>query len=204
MNEELKYIRICEKFAPSFTDIVGGVAFEAGVSVEPQNELVCNRMAAIWHVELYTEMGEARETIVSAMSKTATRNLLADAAAEKIAAEKGVIADARAATAAIVIDAADEVLQLTREQLEEIADEKGIAGVREIATKLGVTSKSISELINKILEQVNAQNSGKREEPAGVDSIKAVDSIETVETVESVELLESVEFVKPSESTESE
>lgn len=40
---------------------------------------------------------------------------------------------------------------MTREELEAIADEKGITGLREIGNELGVKSNSIEDLIGKIL-----------------------------------------------------
>lgn len=40
---------------------------------------------------------------------------------------------------------------MTREELEAIADEKGISGLREIGNELGVKSNSIEDLIGKIL-----------------------------------------------------
>lgn len=40
----------------------------------------------------------------------------------------------------------------TREQLETVADEEGIAGLRAIAEPMGVTGRSIVELIDRILE----------------------------------------------------
>ncbi len=40
----------------------------------------------------------------------------------------------------------------TREQLESIADDQGISGLREIAEPMGVTGRSIVELIDRILE----------------------------------------------------
>lgn len=41
----------------------------------------------------------------------------------------------------------------SREELEAIADEKGIAGLREIGNTLGVKSNSIEDLIKKILDK---------------------------------------------------
>ena len=41
----------------------------------------------------------------------------------------------------------------TKEELEKIADEKGISGLRDIAVQFGVTSNSISSLIYKILDR---------------------------------------------------
>lgn len=59
---------------------------------------------------------------------------------------------------------ADEVVEITeatsttptnftREELEKIADEKGIKGIREIADPLGLKSNSIVPLIDAILEK---------------------------------------------------
>lgn len=48
-------------------------------------------------------------------------------------------------------DAAAAQQGYTREQLEAVADAKGIKGIREIADKLGFKGNSITDLIEKIL-----------------------------------------------------
>lgn len=48
---------------------------------------------------------------------------------------------------------APKVKIYTKEELEKIADEKGISGLRDIAVQFGVTSNSISSLIYKILDR---------------------------------------------------
>jgi len=45
----------------------------------------------------------------------------------------------------------------SREDLEEIADKKGIAGLREIATPLGIKSNSITNLIEELAKATAAQ-----------------------------------------------
>lgn len=49
-----------------------------------------------------------------------------------------------------------ELKTFTREQLEAIADESGLAGLREVASQMGVKGKSISELIERTLEAAGA------------------------------------------------
>ena len=46
-----------------------------------------------------------------------------------------------------------EVKIYSKEELEKIADEKGINGLRDVAVQYGVTSNSISSLIYKILDR---------------------------------------------------
>lgn len=49
-------------------------------------------------------------------------------------------------------DEAKEVKTYTREELEAMADDKGIAGLREVGEARNVRSNSIDSLINKILK----------------------------------------------------
>ena len=54
-------------------------------------------------------------------------------------------------------DEATAVPAITREQLEQIADKQGLAGVREIGVEYKVADKSIPGLINKIMEIVEGK-----------------------------------------------
>lgn len=47
----------------------------------------------------------------------------------------------------------DKVIKYTREQLEQIADEKGMAGLRRVADEFGIKGKSIPGLIEAILQK---------------------------------------------------
>ena len=47
----------------------------------------------------------------------------------------------------------EKVVKYTREQLEQVADEKGMAGLRRIADEFGLKGKSIPGLIEAILQK---------------------------------------------------
>lgn len=80
------------------------------------------------------EQADARE-------KLATENALIKAE------EKAALADAQAKAAAAV----DEIVIYSRLELEAIASNDGITGLREIAMPLGVKGRSIGEMVNAIL-----------------------------------------------------
>jgi len=126
-----------------FNGLFGQYEFKDGRSVEDLPTLEASRLAAIAPIE--TEEGHnpspSQQLIdmrdVRASDKRTTTRLVRDAESEK-AAQKANECDSAVPT-------------ITREQLEAIADKRGINGLREVASEYGVTSKSIQGLIDGIL-----------------------------------------------------
>ena len=50
----------------------------------------------------------------------------------------------------------------TREELEAIADKEGIAGLRKIATPMGIKGQSVPSLIDKVIELVGEAKASQK------------------------------------------
>ena len=81
----------------------------------------------------------------------AERRQLADAEKARKAEEAAALEEARRKAE----DSVDEVVIYTRDELEAIASNNGIAGLRDIAKPLGVRARAIKEMIDEILEAQN-------------------------------------------------
>lgn len=118
-----------------------GIKFENGVSVEPATRRQIDRIAASLRVSIE---GEGFETISQRVLKRDNEI----EREEKL--ERGV-------EVATSVKAKDGNKIWTQDELTAIADEKGINGLREIADPLKLRSRSIPELIGKIMEVAGEQ-----------------------------------------------
>jgi hypothetical protein len=137
-------LRITEPGWALFTDYFGGVPFENGLSVHPVDPITAMRLGSLIQIELVDtgeQAGKAAELV--AMHDTAA----------------AVVTPVPAATEADMAPKVEAPLvpKHTRESLEAIADGKGIAGLRDIATPMGIKSNSIPDLIEKILKAQGPQ-----------------------------------------------
>lgn len=120
----------------AFTGLFGMIEFEEGVSVDDVNPQIAKRVACILSVEWEdgTKVGVADALIASQNMSAPTEEL------------------------AVVVPPTPELEAVggkawTEEELGALADEKGIAGLREIAAPLGIKGNSIAALIKGIMEQ---------------------------------------------------
>jgi hypothetical protein len=142
---------------------IGSVEFKDGVSVHPVSPRQANQFkAAISGVQIVQDDGETVDEVLNNMFPIIPRGYYEDAGLEvpsqyltywdgtypktfepevEVAPETPTVAPASAAL-------------YTREQLEAIADQQGIVGLREIATPLGIKGKSIVELIEELVAYV--------------------------------------------------
>jgi hypothetical protein len=86
------------------------------------------------------------QTQADADAEVERARLIAEADARK-AEEAAALAEAQAKAQAAV----DEAVVYTRQELEAIGANDGIAGLRAIATPLGIKGKAIAELVTEIL-----------------------------------------------------
>ena len=113
-----------------FCGHLGQVLFENGVSVEDIGRGDAAFLAGILQIE---EVGTGRNPSETQRIVDQYPNA---AVVEKVAVE---------------VPAPVEFESYSKEQLEQIADAKGIKGLREIADSLAIKGQSITELIEKIL-----------------------------------------------------
>lgn len=162
-------VRIVSKGWENFTGSLGFQAmFRNGVSVEDLNQRQIARIASSLRVvnadtgeqvgpavtaqSLYNKtMPVARpvKTLEQAKSEQAeSREQLAAAAEEQAKADKASLAEAKAKAEAAV----EDIVVYSRQELEAIAANEGIGGLREISEPLGVKGRAITELVNEILK----------------------------------------------------
>lgn len=130
-------IKITQAGWATFSDYLCGVKFENGLSEDMVPPSVIAQIGSIMSIEGADDMvqvGMGSEVLAN-MSNTAPVEVVADPGDAGAAAAKSTAAE-----------------KYTRESLEEIADQKGIAGLRAIADSYGVKGRGIVELIGEILK----------------------------------------------------
>ncbi|CCG43286.1 hypothetical protein [Magnetospirillum molischianum] len=138
----MKKIRIVEPGFEGYNGYIGITQFVDGVAEVDHIRL--SQIAAAMRVEdaeTERQVGPAMDLIdahhVKAEVEAPLERGHGDAPVENVLAEE---------------PAAEIKLTVTREELEGLADKKGIAGLREIGDQLGVKSNSIPGLIDKIVQ----------------------------------------------------
>ena len=164
-------IKLIEPGYEGFSGMFGTVAFEDGVSVNHVSHAEINLLASIVKVVDFESEAEVGNLATEAASWDKTADViyyptLADIEAGRTSPEtNSPIQESQVAN----------VKLHTKESLEEIADKKGVAGLREIADPLGIKATSITKLIEKILAsqsgvQVESVEVADTEEVAGEDA----------------------------------
>lgn len=131
-------VRITEPGWTGYTDHFCGVAFRDGLSVDPVAPSIATQMGTILRVELVDDgvQGGMGNILVTTHEDEA----------EVRAPLEG--ADAVEASTPAIPDPT----VYTREELEALADTRGIAGLREVADGYGVKGRGIAELIDEVLK----------------------------------------------------
>jgi hypothetical protein len=176
-------IRIIEPGWETYTGDLGATTFDNGVSTHVVNQTDAQRLANNIRVETLVGVNPSTSQLVIDIQNTPMdENMAAD-----VFIDRGIVPD----KTYLVI--------YTRAQLEEMADNYGIAGVRIVADPLGVKSKSIVALIEGVLQRQaelqgvllvgevsNAEATPVVIEPPKVAAVAAgIDSVEEAPDVES-------------------
>lgn len=133
-------IRITEPGWGNFNGNFGGVNFVEALSVEPVTPQQAAHLGSLVRIEAVDDSAQISASTILLNSM--------DAAAPVVEPMQTVDEPARATAPAVA------TLTYTREQLEKIADDDGIAGLRKIADKHGIRGRGIQELITEILAKV--------------------------------------------------
>jgi hypothetical protein len=142
-------IRIIEPGFQGYTGNFGGAEFVDGVSVENLSKREVNQISCNIRCEAVDDEGNTTgQTISVAESIIAhsshTLNEIDPKAPDTTLPS---VSDESAALPPSLIGT------YTREQLEAIADQKGIAGIREITDPFGIKGRSIVDLIDQFLSR---------------------------------------------------
>lgn len=135
-------LRIVEPGWQDFSGLYGITEFKNGVSLDDVSELEIMRLGALVTVERIESGAQAGpgNRILETYNNRIDPPLFQD--------------DERALKDNLDVENADmEVEVYTQQELEQIADQKGIAGLRSIADNIGVKGKNIMELMRAILKK---------------------------------------------------
>lgn len=136
-----RLIRIVEPGWETFSEVFGTVTFKDGVSIQPVPWLEQQRLGGILRIES-AEEDEVEIRIGPSAELVRVRSM--DADDERVTnMDKTVTVDGEVRLA---------VANYSRPELEDIADRKGLAGLRDVAAAWGVKGRSVNDLINGILE----------------------------------------------------
>lgn len=128
-------LRLVEKGFETYTGQFGILNFDRGLSVTDVNPHEARRVGGVMKVRW-----EDGSDPSSTQQMLDFQSVQADSA--KTAAASAPVAEVKVAPARAY----------TEEELGKIADEKGIAGLREIADSLGVKGRSVADLIAGIMK----------------------------------------------------
>lgn len=136
-------VRLAEPGWATYSGHVGTALFEAGVSVEPISFREQQIIGGIIRIESLDD-GEEGTQIGPAAELVRSRHI--DADHERVAAANTGVAAGSHGEIRLAAE------RYTRDELEALADRRGITGLREIAAPYGVKGRSINELIGEILD----------------------------------------------------
>lgn len=140
-----KKVRLLQAGYEQFTGQLGRNFFVDGLSVEPLLPVHAHFIGSTMAAE-YEDGGTINPALNYALSMGDAPDVASEKAGEKV--QEMLETDAAAASSVKEV--------YTREQLEEIADKRGIKGLREIGDVLGVRANSVSALIDDILKAQEA------------------------------------------------
>lgn len=156
MSEDKQKIKIIEPGMIHYTGPVGMVSFVDGVSVEPVDKLARNFVGAIFRCELADKPGYQ---VGSAADEIRGNHVKFDDPNVKVF--NNATFDMKNSVPNI------KKPNYTREELEQIADELGLNGVRDIAKIWSVTGRSIQQVIDAILNAQGGKIESVEEGPQG-------------------------------------
>lgn len=147
-------LKITQRGMEGYTGFIGEVEFKDGVSTEPVSRSEARRIAGAMSVveaksgknpSASQEMVDTRNHSLAQMEAAKRANVASDAEDVADESETEVV---ESETEVVEEEPAAELdYSWTREDLEEIADKKGIAGLREFAQPYGVNGRSIIDIV---------------------------------------------------------
>jgi hypothetical protein len=181
----MKKVKLTGRGMSGYTAYLGTVKFINGVSEDAVSQAEINRLGALTSIEVFddetgvSEQGGVGADAVKNRKVGAPMNQhwergeagpvkeevnpapvkLEPEVPQKTDAETEAEKELEALTAPTpdLEDVQEPRAVYTREELEKIADDKGIAGLREIADPMGVKDNSIMGLIKEIIQAQEAQ-----------------------------------------------
>lgn len=135
-------LQIVESGMETFSDVFGGYQFTNGLSDDPINQFDAIRLGSIIRLIAVDD----DRAVGAGQTDVDHKNQRAEVVVSLAVAEPVTVA-----VEEVKVDTTPKT-KYTREQLEALADERGIGGLREIAEGYGVKGRGIVELINEIIK----------------------------------------------------
>jgi hypothetical protein len=144
-------LRITQSGFQTYNGQMGLAVFENGLSVDEVPEQVARRLSGVIQCE-WEDGTNPSVTQAELTRDTPAPNVYTTFAdvPQEVKPKLAVTPESKAAAPAVVVDVTPGNVY-TQEELEAIADAKGIAGLREIAEPVGIKSNSISGLIKEMI-----------------------------------------------------
>jgi len=153
--DDMKYLRLTAKEWAGYSGPIGVVWFKDGVSTEPWQKHVRDRVSSAIPMEEFTDDGDVQEAGQAADS---LRNRLVRV--ENPAPLKRQTVDGKVAEMVkTVLGNVPKRTLRSQDELEAIIAAKGIAGLREVAAEWNVKGKSIPDLLEAISRAQNSYSS---------------------------------------------
>jgi hypothetical protein len=132
-------LKITQEGWQTYSDYLGSVKFENGISAEAVAPSVAIQLGALMSLEGIDDEAPAGagQEILNNHDNSAEVVIPLSEQSHEMTVEKPVVVSTE---------------KYTRESLEQTADEHGISGLRDIAEKFGVKGRGIVELIDEILQ----------------------------------------------------
>ena len=148
-------LRLVGRGMHNYNGDIGGIAFEEGVSVHPVGWLDAQRIGSVMLVE---------DADIPGYQVNPAAEM------QRIRGTPATDPQVQAVGKAVVVNG--EITQIasryTLAELEVIADEKGLQGLRDIGAQWGIGARSIRDLINRILSAQAVADSGRVVQPDGI------------------------------------
>lgn len=166
----MKHIRIAQVGWAGYSGQLGDLEFKNGISVEPVTQRQADRIGALIAVMFVdgegADDGQAGQQ-VRLIDELAERSVVQDPLTTQTEEEKKAEETQAPAKPALP----EAIYSLS--DLEIVADDHGIKGLREIADPYGVKGRAIPELIEEILHAQNKRLADKAAEDARIAAVEA-------------------------------
>lgn len=137
-------VRLTQPGFQNYTGQLGVIFFEDGLSTDVVSKMDAMRLAAVMNAEWEDGSGMSpTQAIIDKADTPAPVLTERERGTDEQPGEQG----GEGASTEEQTDSAE----FTREQLEQIADSRGIAGLREIAAPKGIKANSVEKLIERLL-----------------------------------------------------
>lgn len=129
-------LKIVEKGMETYSGYFGQIEFKDGVSVRDVTIVESNLVSALVRINWVEDGKDVGRAEITSVAFDKVAEVAPDRSAKPVEAEPEKA----------------KPMKYSREDLEAIADSKGLSGLREIGSQYGVKSTSITKLIEAILE----------------------------------------------------